>query len=213
MQGVSAVGFAAQEEELLGGGAGPGGGKKKRQDYLDTLEECSPQALIFTDESGAKLDMCPDYGRGEGGQRVHGTKPHDRGKNISIIGAIGLVGVVGAMYGEWATDSMAFLTFVETMLVPHLRRGHIVIMDNVNFHKYPQIKEAIERAGARLLFLPPYSPDLSPIESMWSKLKHYLKNKAARTMADFHQALLEAFETLTDYDFEAWFDECGYVGS
>jgi hypothetical protein len=103
VQGVSAVGFAAQEEELLGGGAGPGGGKKKRQDYLDTLEECSPQALIFTDESGAKLDMCLDYGRAEGGQRVHGTKPHDRGKNISIIGAIGLVGVVGAMYGEWAT--------------------------------------------------------------------------------------------------------------
>jgi transposase len=108
---------------------------------------------------------------------------------------------------------MAFLTFVQTMLVPHLRRGHIVIMDNVNFHKYPQIKEAIERAGARLLFLPPYSPDLSPIESMWLKLKHYLKKKAARTMANFHRALLEAFETLTDYDFEAWFDECGYVGS
>ncbi len=83
----------------------------------------------------------------------------------------------------------------------------------LNFHKNRQVKEAIERAGARLLFLPPYSPDLSPIELMWSKLKHYLKKKAARTMGDFHQALLEAFETLTDYDFEAWFDECGYVGS
>ncbi len=123
------------------------------------------------------------------------------------------MGVVGAMYGEWATDSLAFLTFVQTMLVPQLRPGHIVIMDNVNFHKHRQVEEAIERAGARLLFLPPYSPDLSPIELMWSKLKHYLKKKVARTMADFHQALLEAFETLTEYDFEAWFDDCGYVGS
>ena len=123
------------------------------------------------------------------------------------------MGVVGAMYGEWATDSLAFLTFVQTMLVPQLRPGHIVIMDNVNFHKHRQVEEAIERAGARLLFLPPYSPDLSPIELMWSKLKHYLKKKAARIMADFHKALLEAFETLTDYDFEAWFDEYGYVVS
>ena len=106
---------------------------------------------------------------------------------------------------------MAFLSFVQTMLVPELRPGHIVIMDNVNFHKHGQVREAIERAGSRLLFLPPYSPDLSPIELMWSKLKQYLKKKAARTMADFHKALLEAFETLTDYDFEAWFDDCGYV--
>ena len=157
--------------------------------------------------------MCPHYGRAEGGERVHAAKPYDRGKNISIIGAIGLVGVICAMYGQWATDSMAFLSFVQTMLVPHLRPGHIVILDNVNFHKHRQIREAIERAGARLLFLPPYSPDLSPIELMWSKLKHYLKKKAARTMADFHKALLEAFETLTDYDFEAWFDDCGYIVS
>jgi hypothetical protein len=133
VQGVSAVGFAAQEKESLCGGTGPGGGKKKRQDYLDTIEECSPQALIFIDESGAKLNMCLDYGRAEGGQRVHGAKPYDRGKNISIIGAIGLLGVVSAMYGQWATDSMAFLSFVQTMLVPELRSGHIVIMDNVNF--------------------------------------------------------------------------------
>ena len=157
--------------------------------------------------------MCLDYGRAEGGQRVHATKPHDRGKNISIIGAIDVAGVVGAMYGEWATDSVSFVSFIQTMLAPHLRSGHIVIMDNVNFHKNRQVREAIERAGARLLLLPPYSPDLSPIEQMWSKLKHYLKKKAARTMAAFHQALLEAFQTLTDYDFEAWFDECGYVVS
>jgi transposase len=144
---------------------------------------------------------------------VYMPKPYDRDKNISIIGAIGLLGVISAMYGQWATDSMAFLSFVQTMLVPELRSGHIVIMDNVNFHKHAQVREAIERTGARLLFLPPYSPDLSPIELMWSKLKHYLKKKAARTVTDFHQALLEAFENLTDYDFEAWFDDCGYMVS
>ncbi len=86
-------------------------------------------------------------------------------------------------------------------------------MDNASFHKLQQVREAIESTGARLVFLPPYSPDFSPIELMWSKLKQYLRKTAARTLESFHQALLEAFETLTDYDFEGWFAHCGYHSS
>ena len=169
--------------------------------------------MIFIDESGAKLTLDLLYGRAQGGQRVKASKPYRRGQTLSIIGAVSLAGVVAAMYGEWATDGVAFLTFIQTMLVPHLRRGHIVIMDNVSFHKLQEVKEAIESTGARLLFLPPYSADLSPIELMWSKLKQYLRKKAARTLGSFHQALLEAFETLTDYDFEEWFSHCEYQAS
>jgi transposase len=169
---------------------------------LETIEACDPEDLIFIDESGAKLTLDLLYDRAQGGQRVNASKPYRRGQTLSIIGAVSLAGVVAAMYGEWATDGVAFLTFIQTMLVPHLRRGHIVIMDNVSFHKLQEVKEAIESTGARLLFLPPYSADLSPIELMWSKLKQYLRKKAARTLGSFHQALLEAFETLTDYDFE-----------
>ena len=131
------------------------------------------------------------YSRAQGGQRVKASKPYRRGQTLSIIGAVSLVGVVAAMYGEWATDGVAFLTFIQTMLVPH---GHVVIMDNVSFHKLQEVKEAIESTGARLLFLPPYSADLSPIELMWSKLKQYLRKKAARTLGSFHQALLEALK-------------------
>ncbi len=174
------------------------------------MEQCDPEDLIFIDESGAKLNMDSAYARAQGGQRVKASKPHCRGKTLSMIGAMGLLGVVAAMYGEWATDGIAFLTFIQTMLVPQLRAGHIVIMDNARFHKLQQVREAIESTGAQLVFLPPYSPDFSPIELMWSKLKHYLRKKAPRTLGSFHQALLEAFETLTDYDFEDWFAHCGY---
>jgi transposase len=166
--------------------------------------------LIFIDESGARLTLDLLYGRAQGGQRVNASKPYRRGQTLSIIGAVSLEGVVAAMYGEWATDGAAFLCFIRTLLVPHLRRGHIVIMDNVRFHKLQEVNEIIERTGARLLFVPPYSPDLSPIELMWSKLKQYLRKPAARTLGRFHQAPLEAFGTLTDYDFEEWFSHCGY---
>jgi transposase len=177
------------------------------------MEQCEPEDLIFIDESGANLNMDSAYGRAQGGRRVNASKPHCRGTTVSIIGAMSLLGVVAAMYGEWATDGIAFLTFIQTMLVPQLRAGHIVIMDNASFHKIKQVREAIESSGARLVFLPPYSPDFSPIELMWSKLKQYLRKKAARTLGSFHQALLEAFETLTDYDFEGWFAHCGYDAS
>ena len=137
------------------------------------MQECKPEDLIFIDESGAKLNMDSAYGRAQGGQRVKASKPYCRGKTISMIGAVSLLGVVAAMYGEWATDGIAFLAFIQSMLVPQLRPGHIVIMDNARFHKLQQVSEAIENTGAQLVFLPPYSPDFSPIELMWSKLKKY----------------------------------------
>jgi transposase len=96
-------------------------------------------------------------------------------------------------------------------LIPKLRRGQFVIFDNVNFHKSKELIAMIERTGARVVFLPPYSPDLSPIEKMWSKIKEILKRKKPRSKAEFHQALLESITAVTEEDCEEWYEACGYA--
>lgn len=148
--------------------------------------------------------MVTDYARAEGGNRAKSPKPFDVGEKFSIIGAVSLSGIVGMMYIESSVDGDAFVTYIEKFLIPKLRKGNFVILDNVRFHKKAEIKELIENVGAKVVFLPPYSPDLSPIEKMWSKLK-------PRTNADFHAALSEALFSVNEEDFEEWFEECGYA--
>jgi transposase len=167
--------------------------------------------LIFIDESGANLGMVSDYARAEGGARAKAAKPFDIGEKFSIIGAISSTGIVGMMYIESATDGNAFETFIAKCLIPNLERGKFVIMDNVGFHKQEEIRILIEKAGSRVVFLPPYSPDLSPIEQMWSKVKYWLKKIMPRTKSKFHDALAEALASLNQEDFEEWFSECGYA--
>lgn len=167
--------------------------------------------LVFIDEAGSKLGMSTDYARAEGGQRVVVKEPKNQGKNISLVAAMGLCGVVAAMYCLGAVDTQIFQQFVTDYLVSNLRPGQIVVMDNVSFHYSSSVRQAIESVGATLVFLPPYSPELSPIENMWSKVKSYLKSKMPKTMEDFHQALGEALNSVTEYDCEGWFDRCGYI--
>src|SRR3990167_3307089 len=147
----------------------------------------------------------------EGGQRAKMPKPFDMGEKLSIIGAISLTGIVAMMYIASAVNGNIFKAYIEQLLVPKLRRGQFVIFDNVNFHKSKELIELIESVGAKVVFLPPYSPDLSPIEKMWSKIKELLKRKKPRTKADFHDAILSAIESMNDNDFEEWYDSCGYA--
>ena len=142
--------------------------------------------LIFLDESGANLSFCREYARICGGGRIKMPKPHARGNYYSLIGAIGLDEVKAAFYGKWSTNGPIFLTFVQDCLVPNLRPGDIVLMDNVSFHKAIEVEKAIQSAGAELKFLPPYSPDFSPIENMWSKIKSTLRKLAPRTERQFN---------------------------
>lgn len=185
--------------------------KIKREDFIDPVEKISPEKLIFLDESGANLGMSTDYARAEGGERAVMPKPFDKGKNISIIGAIALTGIVAMMYISSAVDTMIFKTFAEQLLIPKLKRGQFVIFDNVSFHKSQEIIDLIEKTGAKVVFLPPYSPDLSPIEKMWSKMKEILKRKKPRNKSDFHDAILSAITSMNDNDFEEWYDACGYA--
>lgn len=142
--------------------------------------------------------------------RAQGEAPANHGANISIIGAIRLEGVVAAMTIEGAVDGDVFLAFTQSLLAPELRPGDVVVMDNVQSHKVKGIREAIEAAGARLIYLPPYSPDLNPIEKCWSKVKHFLRSVGARTTEALYQALAEGLDMVTLADLLGWFKHCGY---
>jgi transposase len=154
--------------------------------------------------------MARRYGRGQRGKRVHDAKPVNYGPNLTILGAITLQGVSAAMTIPGATTTDVFLEYVRQVLAPTLREGMVVIMDNLAAHRNEQVVAAIEKTGARVLFLPPYSPDLNPIERAWSKLKNYLRGVAARTIDALDEAIGVALKLLTASDCRGWFTHSGY---
>lgn len=137
--------------------------------------------------------------------------PSNRGPQFSIMGAISTKKVEAALYGEWATDGEIFLTFIEKELSPQLKKRHIVIMDNIKFHLQAAVAAAIESKGAKVIFLPPYSPDFSPIENMWSKIKNALRKLAPRTFKEFKKSIQIAFKQVGESDLINWFKHCGYT--
>lgn len=165
---------------------------------------------MFVDEAGVNLGMTRHYARAPLGRRAHGSRPHKRGKNVTMIGAIALRGIVGAITFEGGTDTCAFLTFVEQVLLPNLWEGACVVMDNLPAHKVALVRQLLETVGARLVYLSPYSPEFSPIENCWSKIKEYLRSQAVRTYQALDQAITEAFALVTTQDIAGWFQHCGY---
>src|SRR4028118_1169554 len=131
------------------------------------------------------------------GSRAYSDAPYQRGSNFSLIGAMALRGMVGEMTLPGATDGLAFITYVTQILVPNLWVGACVVMDNLPAHKVTGIREAIEAVGATVIYLSPYSPDFSPIENCWSKVKEFLRARAARTYAQLDQAITDALAAVT----------------
>ena len=154
--------------------------------------------------------MALQYARAEGGERIKMAVPCNRGAQVSIIGAISSQGIEAALYGEWATDGDIFYAFIEECLAPKLRPGHVVIMDNVRFHYRKDIAPLIEAKGATVVYLPPYSPDFSPIENMWSKMKGILRSLMPRSMIELQDKLKNALESITTCNLLSWFKHCGY---
>lgn len=154
--------------------------------------------------------MKDDYARIEGGNRIKDKKPFNKKKKFSMLSAISIIGIIDFLYVELSVNTAIFLHFITKQLCPKLKKEQIVIMDNVSFHKSLEVRHAIEETGAKLVFLPPYSPELSPIEKMWSKIKHYLKKYKARSPKQFHNALVQSINKLNQSDFEEWYDACGY---
>tara|TARA_B100000700_G_C14841499_1_gene759464 strand:- start:25 stop:657 length:633 start_codon:yes stop_codon:yes gene_type:complete len=185
--------------------------QKQRDDYIDSIENINPDDIIVIDESGADLKMTNDYARAEGGERAKAPKPHIRGERYSIIGAITLTTILAVTYTNSAINYESFKTFIENFLIPALSPGKYVILDNVSFHKQATIIELIESTGAKVVFLPPYSPDLSPIEKMWSKVKEMLRRDKPRTREDFHKSLSIALDIVSEEDLENWYEDCGYA--
>jgi transposase len=151
------------------------------------------------------------YGRAPRGERVIGAVPQNYGANVTMLASLGSQGIEAIMTIEGATDTAVFLGYVEQVLRPTLHPGDIVIMDNLRAHKASGIREAIEQTGARLLYLPPYSPDLSPIERCWAKLKTYLRKVKARTRDALDAAITAALVTVTAADAHGWFAYSGYA--
>lgn len=174
------------------------------------MEGIDSSNIIVIDESGSDLKMTSDYARSNGGERAKAPKPHISGSKFSIIGAIGTSCIVAAMYVKAAVNLEIFETFVEKFLNPKLSAGKYVVMDNINFHKNDGIIKLIESTGAKVVLLPPYSPDLSPIEKMWSKIKEFLKRTKPRSDAEFHNALANALYDVSEEDLHGWYEECGY---
>jgi transposase len=157
------------------------------------------------------LAMTRLYARAPRGQRAVGSVPKNWGDNVTILGAMRVGGVSAAMTVNGSTDREVFGVFVREVLAPTLEPGDIVVMDNLGSHYASGIREAIEATGAEVKYLPPYSPDLNPIEQCWSKLKTFLRAAKARTREALDEAITRAFATITADDAAAWFTHSGYA--
>jgi transposase len=169
--------------------------------------------LIFLDEFGINLAMTRTYARAPRGERVTVPEPFHHGGNLSVLSAIGQHGVCAPMLIDGAINSEVFELYVEHLLVPCLRPGNLVLLDNVKFHSSPRALELIAEAGARVLHLPAYSPDFNPLEECISKLKTVLRALKARTKRTLTNALAKALAVVTVNDIRGWFEHCGYVFS
>jgi transposase len=167
---------------------------KARQEWRDAQSGLNPGKLIFIDETWVKTNMIRTRGRSRRGTRLVDKTPHGHWKTSTFIAALRLDGMVAPLVCEGAVNGDLFLAYVEQVLVPTLRRGDTVIMDNLASHKRAAVRQAIEAAGASVRFLPPYSPDLNPIEQVFAKLKALLRTKALRTI----DALWKELGTITD---------------
>jgi transposase len=169
--------------------------------------------LVFIDEFGASSKMTRLYARGPVGRRVVCKTPHGHWKMLSTIAAMNATGVFTGCTFDEAVDTEKFVAFVEQFLVPALAPGQVVILDNLPAHKSPRVDAAITAAGARVLRLPPYSPDMNPIEMAISKMKSWLRKEERRTIDSLFDAIGEAMATITPANAEAYMRKCRYAAT
>ena len=170
-----------------------------------------PERMVFIDETGASTKMTRLYGRCARGKRLVCAVPHGHWKTTTFIGALRHDGLAAPCVFDGPINGELFLAWVEQFLVPTLRPGDTVVMDNLSSHKVKGVREAIEAAGAALLYLPPYSPDLNPIEQFFSKLKSLLRKAGARTLETLIDAVADALPRFTPKECENFFAHSGYL--
>jgi transposase len=169
--------------------------------------------LVFIDESGAKTNMTRLYGRAMAGQRAVDDTSSGHWCTTTMISSVRFDGSTACMVVDGATTKDIFEAYVEQILLPTLKAGDIVILDNLSAHKSQHVRELIESIGAELCYLPAYSPDLNPIEKMWSKIKSILRTLKAKTQEALINAIAKALEKVTASDAKGWFESCGYTNT
>jgi len=172
-----------------------------------SLDACS---LVFVDEMGTNTSLSPIYGWSKKGQRAYGSVPRNRGRNTTVLASMSVEGMGPSMAVEGATTARVFETYVERVLAPTLRKGQVVVMDNLSVHKGERVRELIEDRGCELLYLPSYSPDLNPIEEAFSKIKGLLRKAQARSREALLEAIGAAISAVSDRDALGFFEHSGY---
>jgi transposase len=182
--------------------------RRKRRSFRRKVKPIEPGRLVFVDETGVTTAMTPAYGRAPKGERVESSAPASW-ESVTVIAAMGLEGVRAPLALPGSVNAATFQAYVDEVLVPALRPGDVVVFDNLSSHLGPAVSGAIERAGARVLPLPPYSPDYTPIEEMFSKVKGFLRRVGARAKEHLYDAIGEGLREVTDQDILGWFRHAG----
>lgn len=184
--------------------------KHKRAWHWRRVKDLRHERLRFLDEAGATTNLTRLYARAIGGSRTTEAVPRNYGASTSMISTLGVSGVEATMFIEGSVDTQVFNAYCQEVLRPTLKVGEVIGLDNLGAHRASQIQRITKECGARVLWLPPYSPDFSPIELMWSKVKTYLKRAKARTQDELEKAIAAALKTVTVSDCINWFRHCGY---
>ncbi len=182
----------------------------RRHDWFDDQPDLDPNKLVFIDETGASTKMARLRGRAKKGERCRAAIPHGHWKTTTFTAGLRLSGIAAPMLLDGPMNGDAFLAYVEQVLVPELEPGDIAIMDNLPAHKVRGVRKLIEAAGAKLLYLPPYSPDFNTIEMAFSKLKAILRKAAARSIDDLWQVIADALDSFSIQDCRNYFAAAGY---
>jgi len=183
---------------------------RRRWDWFESQPDLDPDRLVFIDESWAATNMARTHGRAPRGQRLRAPVPHGHWKTTTLVAALRNTGMVAPMVLDGPINGALFQTYVDQVLVPELRPGDIVVADNLGSHKGPGVRAAIEAAGARLLYLPPYSPDFNPIEKAFAKLKATLRSAAARTIEALWTTIGRIVASFTPAECTNYFAAAGY---
>ena len=184
---------------------------EQRESWREKLKGKDVKQLVFLDESGCNINLTRRYGRAKGKQRVVDSVPFSKDKNTTIVSSIRLDGSTKYTTYSGGTTGEKFITYLKETLIPGVHKGDIVIMDNLRTHHMNDVKVLLEEAGLEILYLPPYSPDLNPIEMMWSKIKSILRKMKERTTESLLKAIPEALKQISPEDSAGWFKKAGYV--
>jgi transposase len=168
------------------------------------------RGLVFVDEMGTNISLSPLYAWAPKGQRAYWSVPRNRGANTTVLSSMSVEGMGPSLTMEGATTSAVFEAYVEQVLAPTLRRGQVVVMDNLSAHKGERVKELIEQRGCQLIYLPSYSPDFNPIEEAFSKIKRLVRKAEARTREALVEAIGSALSAVSSKDARSFFEHCGY---